>query len=167
MKIRAWSLVIFCAVALSLLCGCAPAARDPFAAFRGEFTAEIRGTVNGVELEAVLEAAPVGEGPRAVTVTVYAPSGLSGTVLRQGADGQVWVTAGSIEAQAPAAAGFCALFDLFPVTGEVTGVSLDSEGHTAVNFAGGTVTLLPDGTPYGIKTQAATVRVVSFAAGSQ
>ena len=159
---RVWAVVIFCVASAMLLCGCTPRASDPFAVMRGRFTAEICGEVNGVAMEAVLEAQAVGEGARAVTVTVYAPSGLSGTVLRRGEDGAVQVTVGDLAVTAPVGADFSALLDLFPVDRAVTDVTLDPNGHTTVNFAGGYIVLSSDGTPCAVHTDTVNVRVIGF-----
>ena len=162
MRKRVFAVVIFCVAWAMLLSGCAPREGDPFAVMRGSFTAKVCGEVNGVTVEAVLEAQAAGEGTRAVTVTVYAPSGLSGTVLRRGEDGIVQVTVGDLAVTMPVGVDFSALLDLFPTDRAVTDITLDPSGRTTVNFAGGSIVLLSDGTPYAVCTSTANVRVVEF-----
>ena len=164
MRSKSVQIVIFCALAAIFVWSCAPVGQDPFAELAKGFFAEVEGEVNGVAMAATVQAAPQCAGaPRAVTVTVYAPSGLSGTILCRDEAGAVTVTVGELSATLPEGEAFGALFDLFPVTGEITSVQLDENGHTRVTYAQGELTLLPDGTPYALRTPHATLRVVRFA----
>ena len=164
MRSKTVQIVIFCALTAIFVWSCAPVGQDPFAELAKGFFAEVEGEVNGVALAATLQAAPQVEGlPRAVTVTVYAPSGLSGTVLCRDETGTVTVTVGELATALPEGEAFGALFDLFPTTGEITRVQLDENSRTRVTYAGGELILLPDGTPYALRTANATLRVVRFA----
>lgn len=155
--------VIFCALVLAQL-GCGGAESDPFAVFRGGFCADVTGELNGIAFSAMVEAEPSEGGEQAVTVTFYAPSGLSGTVLRRDNTGAVSLSAGKVRLESLESTDFSAFFGLFPTSGEVTAVSLDEQGRTQVIFAGGSLLLLPDGTPCTVSTAAGRVRLLQFVA---
>ncbi|MBQ8341816.1 MAG: hypothetical protein IJY22_05515 [Clostridia bacterium] len=159
-------IVIFCVWGVLMGCvGCVPMNAEPLACLQKAFVAEVEGSLHGQAFTAVIEAEKTPEsGTRVFTVTFYAPVGLAGTVLRRGADGAVTVSSGDVTVPLGADSGFCALFALFPTSAQVTGATLDQNRRTQVDFVGGSITLLSDGTPFFITTPAATVRVVSFAA---
>ena len=154
-------------LALLLLCGggmqgCA-AQGDYFDLFRGGFSAELKGELNGVAFSALLVATPVDEnGARALTVTFYAPQGLLGTVAHRAADGGVTLSVGDVVLADAAAKGLAPLFDLFPTTGEVRQVSITEEGYTKVEGDGFALTFLPDGTPIRAAGVQITADVVRF-----
>ena len=151
---------------LAVLAGCTKGAEDPFSVFCGGFCADVVGELNGVAFSAVVKAdAVTAAGLLPLTVTFYAPSGLSGTVLRREADGRVSLLAGDVLLRDLENADFLALFSLFPVSGEVIEVGLESSGQTRVVFQGGSLLLLPDGTPHALEGGGGQVRVLSFTAG--
>ena len=166
MKGKQTKIAVLCVAVLVLwgsLCGCAAEA-DYFAPFRGGFAAEVTGEMNGQPFSALLEAAPLPEeGERAVTVTFYAPEGLSGTVGGRRADGSLFLIAGRVTLGAEAA-GLVPLLDLFPVTDAVESVTLTEAGHTRITASGTTVDLLPDGTPHALQTPTVTATVIRWEA---
>ncbi|MBQ3063478.1 MAG: hypothetical protein IJC99_01570 [Clostridia bacterium] len=148
---------------LSLLlfgCGQKP---DTLAPFRGAYFAELSGTLYGMEFAAAVEmTAASGGGTRAATVTFYAPAALAGTTVARNQAGEINITAGDVTLPDVGGVG-AALFSLFPVSAEITETELTEEGHTRVCGEGFVLILLPDGTPYEIKTDAVSARVVRFA----
>ena len=160
-KIAGAAVVIF---ALLLgLAGCEKAEADPLAVFRGGFSADVVGELNGTAFSAVVKADAVTEtGVLPLTVTFYAPSGLSGTVLSRDTEGRVCLSAGDLTLQSLKNADFSAFFSLFPTVGEVTEVELDQSGLTRVIFGGGSLLLLPDGTPHTVECAAGWLRVLSW-----
>jgi hypothetical protein len=140
---------------------------DYFEPFRGSFTAEVEGTLNGEAFVAELcaDAAPEDGGSREVTVTFYAPEGLKGTEARRSADGSVTLTSGGVVIKDARAEGLHALFDLFPLSGEVIEVELCEEEHTRVTGKGFTLTFLSDGSPLAVETPTVTANVVRFEKG--
>lgn len=160
---RVLHFIMFCAALALMLCACAPRQTDYYALFRGEYTAEVEGSHNGVPFAAVIKAEKQPEaGVRPVTVTFYAPDGLKGAILRRAEEGAVSLSVGGVTLQNPVGEGFLALLELFPTAGEVSEVRLDEAGHTRVQTAGHTLTFLPDGTPYSLTTPITEVRVISF-----
>lgn len=153
-----------CAVLCLLFVGCAPEKGDYFAPFRGEFTAQLAGEWHGVDFEAQLTATALDErGARAMTLTFYAPVTLSGTVLTRDATGALALTVGdlSLPLSPVAAAGYGALLDLFPTTGEIHTVSREN-GNTCLNGADFSLTFAPDGTPLFAENAVARVQVKAW-----
>ena len=140
---------------------------DYFEPFRGSFTAEVEGTMNGEPFTAELHAAaaPTDGGSREVTVTFYAPEALKGTEARRSADGRITLTSGDVVIEDARAEGLNALFDLFPYQGEVLDVELCEDEHTKLTGAGFALTFLANGTPLAVETPAVTANVVRFEKG--
>lgn len=156
--------VIFCAF-ITALAGCVLPQSDPFAVFRAGFYTEIEGELHGVAFEARAEAPAVAEGGvLPLTVTLYAPSGLAGTVLRRSDNGSLSISGGEISF-VPKGIDFSALFALFPTAGEVVEVGLDQEGRTRVVFVGGELLLSPDGVPISVRSAAGEVRFTVWRKG--
>ena len=137
---------------------------DYFEPFRGSFTAEVEGELGGEAFTAQLraKAAPEGGGSREVTVTFYAPESLKGTEARRSADGSVTLSSGEVVIKDARADGLAALFDLFPLSGEVLEVELCEDEHTKVTGRGFTLTFLSDGTPLAVESPTVTANVVRF-----
>ena len=150
---------------LSVLLGGCTAHTDYFEPFRGAFVAEVEGEWNGEPFSARLEegALPT-EGARQVTLTFYAPSGLSGMTVTREASGAITLRSGEVCVEETAAPGLLSLLDLFPTQGNVGEVTLTEEGYTKVAGEGFAVLFLADGTPYAIQTPEAEVTVVRFLA---
>ena len=143
--------------------GCSGTAQDHYALLRGGFEAEVEGELNGVHFCALFEAAMTPEaGVRPVTLTFYAPSVLAGTILARDTEGVVTLTTRDVVLRDPVGEGFSALLELFPTGGEDLSVTLDEGGRTQVTAREHTLTFLPDGTPYAVKTDDLDVRVVRF-----
>ena len=152
--------LLFC---LLPLCGCESAKGNYFAPFAKGYTAEIRGTFRGIAFEAELTCeAPAPEGGRAATLTFYAPESLAGTVVSRAADGTLSLSSGGLTVATEAAEGYRPLLEIFPATGEVTGVAVTENGNTRVSGAGFSVDFRPDGSPAAAENSAASVVVVRF-----
>ena len=166
MKTKIAIAVTFLALLGVILSACTPHT-DYFEPFRGSFTAEVEGELGGEAFAAELRAksAPVDGGCREVTVILYAPEGLKGTQARRSADGKITLSSGGVLIEDARAEGLHALFDLFPLSGEVLGVELTEGEHTTVTGTGFTLTFLADGTPFFVETPAVTAKVVRFEAG--
>ena len=155
---------LLCAVLCLLLLGCVPQKGDYFAPFQGEFTARIRGEWQAIAFEAELAAsAPNGEGERRMTLTFYAPGTLCGTVLTREESGALSLAHGelSLPLSATAAAGYGALFDLFPVFGEVRAVSREN-GNTRLDGVGFSLLFSADGIPLAAENATARVQIEHF-----
>jgi hypothetical protein len=152
---------------LGVIFGACTPHTDYFEPFRGSFTAEVEGTMNGEAFTAELRAAAAPEdgGTREVTVTFYAPEALKGTEATRSADGRITLTSGGVVIENAKAGGLCALFDLFPLSGEVLEVELCEDEHTKLTGAGFALTFLSDGTPLAVETSAVTANVVRFEKG--
>ena len=163
MKIK---ICLLCAALCLLLVGCAPQSGDYLAPFRGGFSAELAGEWRSIAFEGRVEAsAPDGDGARVMTLTFYAPQSLCGTVLtREKAGGLVFSLDGvSVPLTNDAAAGYAALFALFPTAGEIRSVSREN-GNTRLDGAGFSLLLAPDGTPLAAENAAARVEMRAFVA---
>lgn len=161
MRIRA---MLLCVPLLLFLLGCTPEKGDYFAPFRGEFTAELSGEWAGAPLEAHLAAAaPDENGARVMTLTFYVPQGLCGTVLRRDPSGTLALSVGelSLPLDATAAAGYAALFDLFPDRGEIHTVVREN-GNTRLCGDGFSLLFSPDGTPLAAENGVARVEIREF-----
>lgn len=157
--------LLCCAAVFVLLLGCAPKKGDYFAPFQDEFSARIAGEWQSMEFEAQLTASAREEnGAREMTVTFYAPATLSGTVLKRDAAGNLFLSSGalSLPLGEGAAAGYAALLDLFPVTGEICTVTREN-GNTRLIGAGFSLLFAPNGTPLAAENAAARVEVKEFA----
>ena len=161
---RRWIAWTCALLLLSLLGGCAPQRGDYLAPFSGEFAAQIVGEWNGLDFEAALTAtAPDESGTRMMTLTFYAPSTLSGTVLSKDAQGVLTLAREGVclPLCGTAAAGYGALFSLFPTEGEVQNVTQEN-GNTRLNGAGFSLLFAPDGTPLAAENDTARVTVTAF-----
>lgn len=163
MKTKIAIVVAFLTLLGTVLGACTPHT-DYFEPFRGAFEAEVEGELNGEAFAARLlaQAAPTNGGYREVTVTFYAPEALKGTEARRAADGCVTLSSGGVEVKDARAEGLHALFDLFPVSGEVSGVELTAEEHTKVTGKGFALTFLADGTPLAVEASDVRAKVVRF-----
>ena len=163
MKTKIASILLILCLLGAALAACTPHT-DYFEPFRGAFAAEIEGTLNGEAFTALIQAqaAPAEGESRRVTVTFYAPEGLRGTEARQDADGRITLSSGEVSVEDARADGLRALFDLFPLTGEVSGVELTDQGHTRLTGEGFSLTFLSDGTPLIAQAPAVTANVVRF-----
>ena len=143
--------------------GCSASRGDFFDVFCGGYTAEVTGTLYGMPFSAKIEMAPQGEeGTPPATVTFYAPSEISGTVLTRAANGTVTLSSEGLTVGDMGGVG-AALFSLFPMGGAVRGTTVDkSSGHTLVLCDGVELAFLPDGTPYSVKTADVTATVVKW-----
>ena len=163
MKTKIAIAVTFLALLGVILSACTPHT-DYFEPFRGSFTAEVEGTLNGEAFTAELSfqaAAAEGES-RAGTVTFYAPESLKGTKAQRSADGRITLSSGGVVIEDARAEGLHALFDLFPTAGEVTQAELTEQQHTKVTGEGFSLTFLADGTPLAVENQTVTATVVRF-----
>ena len=146
---------LFCLILGLLLClgamGCSGTAQDHYALLRGGFEAEVEGELNGVHFCALFEAAMTPEA-----------GVLAGTILARDTEGVVTLTTRDVVLRDPVGEGFSALLELFPTGGEDLSVTLDEGGRTQVTAREHTLTFLPDGTPYAVKTDDLAVRVVRF-----
>lgn len=159
MKKTAFSLVLLISL---LLCSCAAPRDDFFEIFKGGFEAQLEGRIYELDFNATLRVEK-GEdgGVSPATVTFYAPKELAGTTITRAADGTVTLGVGGLAVTDTGGVG-AALFSLFPTDSPITNTSVTDEGHTVVTFDGGELTLLPDGTPYKIKTPDVSATVVEF-----
>lgn len=154
-------ILLLCVLVLIGSCGCAPTQADFFAPFRGAFVARIAGEWHAVAFEGELSAsAPAEDGTREMTLTFYAPSSLCGTVLRRDAAGTLTLRAGdlSLPLGEGASAGYGALFDLFPLAGEVRSVVREN-GNTRLDGVGFSLLFAADGTPLAAENAAARVEI--------
>lgn len=152
-------------LSLSLLLSlpaCARQEKDFFSPFKDSFEAELSGTLHGMEFAALLslEAQGVGDAARKGTITFYAPSTLSGTVLTRAADGTLSLSAGDLSLTA-SIAGLSSLFDLFPTDAPLSDVRTQN-GFTVITGEDFTLSLAEDGTPLAITTPTVTVNIVRF-----
>ncbi len=157
---RVWlCLGLLFAVALG---GCNGKSTDFLEPFRTAYVAEVRGTLCGIDFSATVERGEATEGACApTTVTFYAPSALSGTILARAADGSVTVKSGGLSVGDMGGIG-ASLFDLFPTSGAISHTEVTSEGHTRLTVGSATVELLADGTPYSVKTADVSAVVVNW-----
>lgn len=164
---RRWIAWTCALLLLSLLGGCAPQRGDYLAPFSGEFEAQIAGEWNGLDFEAALTAtAPDESGTRMMTLTFYAPSTLSGTVLSKDAQGVLTLSREDIclPLGDTAATGYGTLFALFSTEGEVQSVTQEN-GNTRLNGAGFSLLFDKDGTPLAAACAGASVRITAFSCG--
>ena len=150
---------LLCPLAL-LFFGCARENDDFFLPFRGDFTAEIEGTMHEVPFAAKVIAADA-DGARRVTLTFYAPREIAGTVLFFSGD-EITLSAGEYQVVGGAAENFRPLFDLLSPAKQVKKVGRDDAGHTAVTGESSAYLFFSDGTPYEAKNGAAHITFVSF-----
>lgn len=162
-KIAIWPLLVALVLILS---GCAPESGDYFAPFRGNFTARLEGEWRGVDFEAQLVAdAPDASGARVMTLTFYAPSTLSGTVLSKDAAGALTLAVDgiSLPLSPTAAAGYGVLFELFPTAGEVCSITQEN-GNIRLDGDGFSLLFASDGTPLVAESSTARVEVKEWKA---
>lgn len=153
-------LLLLSLAALFVACG---EREDVFAIFRGAYRADVSGEMRGVAFGAVLEADAVDDaGKRTVTLTFYAPSSLSGTVVTRGEDGALSLAVGDLALGQISAAGLLPLFELLPTAGAVKGIELDAAGHSVVTGEGFSLTLLEDGTPIAASNAVVSATIVRF-----
>ena len=166
MKTKIAVAVAFLTVLGVIFSACTPHT-DYFEPFRGSFTAEVEGALCGETFAAELRAgsAPVDGGCREVTVILYAPEGLKGTEARRSADGKITLSSGGVLIEDACAEGLHALFDLFPLSGEILEVELTEGEYTKLTGAGFTRTFLSDGPPLAVETPTVTAKVVRFEVG--
>lgn len=162
---RKWGALLLCVTALLLFfAGCAVKNGDYFAPFRGEFEATLRGEWQSVGFEARLVAdAPDESGARVMTLTFYAPSSLSGTVLTRDKTGALTLSQGdlSLPLSEPAAQGYGALLSLFPLTGEVGEITKEND-NIRLNGSDFSLLFASDGTPLAAENATARVEVVAW-----
>ena len=159
MKRTAFSLILLISL---LLCSCAAPRGDFFEIFKSGFEAQLEGRIYELDFSATLQVEKGADGGVSpATVTFYAPKELAGTVLTRAADGAVTIEVGDLAVADTGGVG-AALFSLFPTAAAITDTTVSDEGHTVVSFEGGELTLLPDGTPYKIKTPDVSATVVEF-----
>lgn len=151
----------FCLLFLLSFAACAPK-KGVFDTFLAGYTAEVEGELYGMPFSAKIEmAAARAEGKPPATVTFYAPEALSGTVVTRGETGEITVKSGSLTLADSGGIG-AALFSLFPTAGEIVESEIDGEGQTRLTGEGFVLTLLADGTPLAITTDAVRATVVRF-----
>ena len=164
----------FCACALCMvffclsLVGCASQKGDYFAPFRGQFQAELSGEWQSTAFAArVVAGAPDDSGAREMTLTFYAPDALCGIVLARDRAGTLTLLAGelSLPLSADAAASYGALFELFPIEGEVRDVSKEN-GNIRLNGSGFSLSFAADGTPLSAENAIARVEITAFEGGA-
>lgn len=157
MRIRFFVLVLL----LCCFVGCARQQRDLFAPLRGEFSAELHGTLHGVEFAARLEADALRETERAraATLTFYAPAGLADTVLTRNGDGTLAFCTDGVTISAPQEYGY--LFALLLEEKTVTGVTVE-DGETRVAGEGFSFSFDGTGALVGIEGEHVSARVLSF-----
>ena len=162
---RKWGALLLCAALLLLfLGGCAVQKGDYFAPFRGQFEATLRGEWQSVGFEARFAAdAPDESGARVMTLTFYAPSSLSGTVLAQDKTGVLTLTQGevSLPLADTAAQGYGVLFSLFPLAGEVSEITKEN-GNIRLDGSGFSLLFAPDGTPLAAENATARVEILAW-----
>ena len=141
--------------------GCAPHTGDWFSAFSEGFSADMTGELYGMPFSALLEAgAPDAQGVREATLTFYAPEALAGMTVRHRGGETVELSVGEVCIEREAA-GYAALFALFPASGTVGEVRLEGE-ESVVVCEGVTLRFGADGAPVGAENTAAQVRVLQF-----
>lgn len=152
-------LLLFC------LTGCTRQHRDLFAPLRGEFSAELHGTLYGVEFAALLEADAPCEtgGTRTATLTFYAPTGLADTVLVRNGDGTLTFRTDDSTIPAPQEYGY--LFSLLLEEKTVTGVTAE-DGMTCVTGEGFSLSFDSEGALTDVRGEHVSARVLSFAVPS-
>lgn len=152
-------ITVFSLLMCVLLCACAPKGKNYLAPFHGAFETNIEGEYRGVPFSARLVCGEASEGGRAATLTFYAPSSLSGTVLTRDSAGALTLCVGEVKVAAPD--GYAALLDLFSLSrvGSVT-----REGaQMIVSGDGYSLLFAEDGTPLAVTNGEVTARVLSFA----
>ena len=155
------ALLLCMTLPLALLFGCAPEKGDYFAPFRGQFETELAGEWQSVAFEAQLVAtAPDERGARVMTLTFYAPASLSGTVLTRDAAGALALSVDglSLPLSNSAAAGYAALLELFPTTGEIQDIT-EENGNIRLNGMGFSLLFAADGTPLAAENGVARVKI--------
>lgn len=164
---RVFSLVL----ALAVLAVCLPLggcqtgqSGDLLSPFRGGYTADLEGVCGGQSFSARLCQTPDGQGGYALTLTFYAPAGLSGTVLHKSGGGELSLTAGGVTLMGEAAAGLADLLALFPAEGEVERITLLEGGNTLVTGQGFSLELLASGIPLRIERPRIKATIVQFCA---
>ena len=164
---RAFSLVL----ALLVLGACLPLggcqtgqSGDLLSPFRGGYTADLEGVCDGTSFAASLTQTPDEQGGYALTLTFYAPEGLSGTVLHKSGRGELSLTAGGVTLTGEACAGFADLLTLFPAEGEVERITLLDGGNTQVSGQGFSLELLASGVPLRIERPRIKATIVQFSA---
>lgn len=149
---------LLCLLAVLISCR-ADGSASYLGVLQGAFSAEVSGTLNGVEFSAQLEAR-MGASGREIVATFYAPQTICGTVVCKRADGSGYLQAGEVLVEG--VEGMAPLLDLFWQERAVSDVALNESGHTVVQAEGLTLTLLPDGTPYRLESPAADLTVISW-----
>ena len=162
---RRMGALLLCAAMLLLgFAACAPQKGDYFAPFRGQFEAELAGEWQSMAFEAHLAAsAPDARGARVMTLTFYAPSSLSGTVLTKDAAGVLTLSADgvSLSLSGAAAAGYGALLTLFPTAGEIQSIT-EENGNIRLDGSGFSLLFAADGTPLAAENGTARVEIREF-----
>ncbi len=154
------SFLLCLAVLCLLLAGCATDT-DPFAVLRGSYAAEVEGMLCDVPFCALVEADRAAGGLAPVTVTFYAPSSLSGTKVKRGADGVIYLSYGDVEVIENGAA-FQELFLIFEPLSSVSEIALNEAGRSVVTGEEGRMEFLPDGVPYGAERGDVSIRFIRF-----
>ena len=157
---RKIGILLLCAACLLLFFGCTPEKGDFFAPFQEGFEATLAGEWQSMAFEAHLAATvPDERGAREMTLTFYAPSSLSGTVLKKDSQGALTLSVGELSLPlSSAAASYGALFELFPTAGEVQRITQEN-GNTRLDGAGFSLLFAPDGTPLAAENATARVEV--------
>ena len=91
----------------------------------------------------------------------FALTSLCGTVLTRDAAGELILAAGELALPllGAAAAGYGALFELFPTAGEIRAVTQEN-GNTRLTGEGFSLLFSPDGTPLAAETDIARVQIL-------
>ena len=165
----------FFAVAILLFSGCAPSPERLLDYQNGKIAAEIKGTVNSVEISARLvlfEATD--KGSRAFELTMLSPKTLEGMVFCRSHDGQLSATVGevTVELEAGERSGAVMIADAFSLSDDPraisavrgTDVGLPQYSElTRIDFEGISVFLDPDtDTPVKIVSPELEIFVTSF-----
>ena len=136
--------------------------------FRAGFSAEIEGALPELAFSGELNAEPAEyreDGtarPFCGTFTFYAPESLAGTTLTRDREGTLFLTAGSLTVPLSAESDFAAIFDLFPVSGNVRTANVNGERQTEVTGDGFSLTFLSGGVPFSASCGNASAKIVRF-----
>lgn len=165
---KGWLACLLCVLLCLGVCGCARFRSDEaqgyLAVLDGAFVAETEGVLNGTAFSARIEARPTeGQEGREIAVIFYAPEEICGTEAVKREDGSGYLRTGGVVLEG-GGLGMAPLFDLFLKKPDVTGATLEENGHTTVRAQGMTLTLLPDGTPYTLSGESVSLTVISWRA---
>ncbi len=135
-KAKAWTIIALICVILASFSACDGTASDIFAYSEEDFSAVVEGSVDGIEIKAVVHFEKEGEdvASRIMTVSYLSPKSLEGLTVSLYSDGTSRTRLGNIEFGEGSFGGLAAPFLVICPQGEYSSISHNGAGDAEVVF---------------------------------